>query len=69
MFITALFIDIYTIARHGNNLSVHQWMNKENVDTHTHTHTWILKMEYHSALKKKMAQLVKNPPAMWETWV
>ena len=39
MFVAALFIDIYTIARHGNNLSIHQWMNKENVDTHTHTHT------------------------------
>ena len=45
MFIAALFTDIYTIATHGNNVNVHQWMNKENVDTHTHRlKKWIIIM-------------------------
>ena len=50
MFTAALF----TIARHGKGLNVHQKTNgiKKMQCTHTHTHTHTHTMEYYSATKK-----------------
>lgn len=45
MFLTALF----TIARTGNNLNIHQWMNGFKKKKRGYRHT----MEYYLSIKKK----------------
>ena len=65
MFIAALF----TIARTTN-----RWTNKDVVHIYnrlllSHKNEWNIDMtkDYHGASLK--AQVVKNPPTMWEAWV
>ena len=54
---------------------------KEKKHTHTHTHTHTTELEFEPSINQELrgnkdifwaslvAQLVKNPPAMWETWI
>ena len=55
------------------------WLSDSHTHTHTHTHThhlWIIPLEFFLSIihlfrwsASVVAQTVKNPPAMWETWV
>ena len=49
----------------GRPQSIGSKKSQTRLSIHTHTHTFIVVIISHSLV----ARLVKNPPAMWKTWI